>query len=60
MLERRRSTAIALMRSDPQLARAPEVAISFCLFEDLQAEGPFAPIFRDFRNPEQPIDWLGG
>jgi hypothetical protein len=23
-------------------------------------EGPFAPIFRDFRNPEQPIDWLGG
>jgi Replication-relaxation len=60
VLERRRSTAIALMRSDPQLARAPEVAISFCLFEDLQAEGPFAPIFRDFRSPEQPTDWLGG
>ncbi|MGE5281975.1 MAG: replication-relaxation family protein [Chloroflexota bacterium] len=60
VLERRRSTAIALMRSDPQLARAPGVAISFCLFEDLQAEGAFAPIFRDFRNPEQPIDWLGG
>jgi hypothetical protein len=60
VLERRRSTAIALMRSDPQLARAPEMAISFCLFEDLRAEGPFAPIFRDFRNPEQPIDWLGG
>jgi hypothetical protein len=60
VLERRRSTAIALLRSDPQLARAPGVAISFCLFEDLQAEGPFAPIFRDFRNPEQPIDWLGG
>lgn len=60
MLERRRSTAIALLRSDPQLARAPEVAISFCLFEDLEADGPFAPIFRDFRNPEQPIDWLGG
>lgn len=60
VLERRRSTAVALLRSDPQLARAPEVAISFCLFEDLQAKGPFAPIFRDFRNPEQPIDWLGG
>jgi len=29
------------------------VAISFCLFEDLQAEGPFALIFRDFRKPEQ-------
>ncbi len=58
-LERRRSTAIALLRSDPQLARAPEVAISFCLFEDLQAKGPFAPIFRDFRNLDQPIDWLG-
>jgi len=25
-----------------------------------QAEGPFAPIFHDFRNPEQPVDWLGG
>jgi hypothetical protein len=60
VLERRRSTAIALMRSDPQLAHPPEVAISFCLFEDLRAEGPFASIFRDFRNPEQPIDWLGG
>ena len=59
-LERRRSTAIALLRSDPQLARAQEVAISFCLFEDLQAEGPFVPIFRDFRSPEQPTDWLGG
>jgi hypothetical protein len=35
------------------------VAISFCLFEDLQAKGPFAPIFRDFRNPDQPINWLG-
>ena len=38
------------------IARAPEVAISFCLFafclfEDLQAEGPFAPIFRDFATP---------
>lgn len=59
VLERRRSTATALLRSDPRLARAPEVTISFCLLEDLQARGPFAPIFRDVRDPGQPIDWLG-
>jgi hypothetical protein len=59
VLERRRSTATALLRSDPRLARAPEVTISFCLLEDLQARGPFAPIFRDVRDPGRPIDWLG-
>lgn len=52
--------AIALLRSNPRLSRAPRVSISICLLEDLQAKGPFAPIFRDFRSPEKPIDWLGG
>jgi hypothetical protein len=60
VLERRRATAIALLGSDPRLARAPEVSISICLLEDLQAHGPFAPIFRDAREPSQPVDWLGG
>jgi hypothetical protein len=60
VLERRRSTTIALLRSDPRLARAPEVSISICLLEDLQAKGPFAAIFRDVREPGQPVDWLGG
>jgi len=58
-LERRRSTAIALLRSDPRLSRAPRVSVSICLLEDLQREGPFAPIFRGARDPETPIDWLG-
>lgn len=55
-LDRHRPAA----KRSPTRPRTEKVTISFCLFEDLQAEGPFAPIFRDFRNPEQPIDWLGG
>ena len=58
-LERRRSTAIALLRSDPRLSRAPRASISICLLEDLQREGPFAPIFRDPRDPERAVNWLG-
>jgi hypothetical protein len=59
VLERRRDTLIALLGSDPELARAPEVAISICLLGDLQASGPFAPIFLDVREPEPPVKWLG-
>jgi hypothetical protein len=59
VLERRRDTAIALLRSDPELERAPEVDISLCLLEDLQAEGPFAPIFIDVRRPQAAVDWVG-
>ncbi|HWC49525.1 MAG TPA: replication-relaxation family protein [Solirubrobacterales bacterium] len=59
VLERRRLTTLALLRSDPRLTRAPAVSISICLLEDLQAEGPFAPIFCDVRDPGQPVDWLG-
>lgn len=59
VLARRRSTACALMAADPLLSRTPEVSISVCLLEDLRGEGPFAPIFRDVRDPAQPVDWLG-
>jgi len=59
-LERRRSTVLALLRSDPRLSRTPEVGVSICLLEDLQGEGPFAPIFRDARDPGRAVDWLGG
>jgi len=58
-LLRRRATASVLLARDPQLSRTPEVSISFCLLEDLQAEGPFASVFRDFRDPGRAVDWLG-
>lgn len=58
MLERRRATTIALLQSDPRFGREEEVRISICLLEDLRREGPFAPIFRDARDPA-PVDWLG-
>jgi hypothetical protein len=36
-----------------------EVSISFCRLEDLQREGPFAPIFRESRDRKRRVDWLG-
>jgi hypothetical protein len=58
-LSRRRSTACVLLASDPLFLRTPEVAISICLLEDLRRDGPFAPVFRDVRDPGRPVDWLG-
>ena len=59
VLERRCDTAIAFLQSDPELERAPEVAISLCLLEELQTDGPFAPIFLDVQHPKRSVDWLG-
>lgn len=59
VLSRRRSTASLLLASDPLLSRTPEVTISICLLEDLRREGPYAPIFREVRDPGRPVDWLG-
>ncbi|MFT3863841.1 MAG: replication-relaxation family protein [Solirubrobacterales bacterium] len=58
-LGRRRDIALALLRRDPQVKRTPELQISFCLLEDLDDAGPFAPIFQGLDDPELPIDWLG-
>ncbi len=57
-LERRRMTTTALLRSDPQMSRTPEVSILFCLEKDLCAEGPFASIFTDLREPGAPVSWV--
>jgi hypothetical protein len=59
VLVRRRDTALALLRAEPQLTRTPEVEIRVCLLEDLVARGPFAPIFRSLRDPGRAVDWLG-
>ena len=58
-LSRRRSTASVLLAADPLLSRTPEVAISICLLDDLRRDGPYAPVFRDARDPGRPVDWLG-
>lgn len=60
VLERRRATTLAMLGTDPRFTREPEVAVSICLLEDLEREGPFAPIFRDASDPARPVDWLGG
>lgn len=59
VLVRRRDTALALLRAEPQLTRTPEVEIRVCLLEELVARGPFAPIFRSLRDPGRAVDWLG-
>lgn len=59
VLERRRATTIAMLRTDPRFTREREVAVSICLLEDLRREGPFAPIFRDATDPARPVDCLG-
>ncbi|MBS1676390.1 MAG: replication-relaxation family protein [Actinobacteria bacterium] len=58
-LGRRRDITLALLRQDPQVGRTPELQIYFCLLEDLEDEGPFAPIFRELHDPKHPVDWLG-
>ena len=50
-LERRRNSVIALLRSNLRVARTREVRISICLLEDLEEQGPFAPIFVEVREP---------
>lgn len=59
VLERRRDATIALLRTDPDLVRAPDVKISICLAEDLAEQGPFAPIFMRPDGGEEAVTWLG-
>jgi hypothetical protein len=59
VLRRRRDTALALLRAEPQLTRTPEVEIRVCLLEELVSRGPSAPIFRSLRDPGRAVDWLG-
>lgn len=57
-LERRRDTAIVLLRSAPEFLGATELSVRFCLLEDLIERGPFAPIFVDAHDREGQVDWL--
>jgi hypothetical protein len=58
-LTRRAQTVLALCHDDPQLQSTLEVRVSLALLEDLQRDGPFAPIWHQPRNPAQALDWLG-
>jgi hypothetical protein len=59
VLQRRAQTVLALCREDPQLQSTPEVRVSLALLEDLQAQGPYAAIWRRPENPARALDWLG-
>jgi hypothetical protein len=58
-LQRRVQTVLALCREDRRLQGTPEVRVSLTLLDDLQGDGPFAPIWRQPSNPAQALDWLG-
>lgn len=58
-LIRRRTAVLALLRSNRDLDAAEEVRVSVGLAEDLASAGPFAPIFRELREPGVDVDWLG-
>jgi hypothetical protein len=61
VLERRRLATLALLQNDPRLARAADdVTVSVCLLEDLQRQGPFAPVFELAYGGDGPVSWLGG
>lgn len=59
-LRRRRDTTVALLRRSSVVLRTRSLSIRFCLAEDLAEQGPFAPIFIDVREPEEPVSWLVG
>jgi Replication-relaxation len=57
-LRRRRDTAVAILRDDLDFVGSPDLSVRLCLAEDLAERGPFASIFTDARDPEEPVDWL--
>lgn len=57
-LQRRCDTAVALLQSNFNFAKASELSVRFCLAADLAERGPFDPIFTDARDPGQLVDWL--
>ncbi len=59
VLERRRDTTIALLRTDPEVSRTPEAKIRIGLAEDLVEQGPFAPIFMHPDGDGEAVNWLG-
>jgi hypothetical protein len=59
LLRRRRSAVSAFLGADQAVASSPQPAIRICLLEELCAEGPFAPIFEEAREPGRAVDWLG-
>lgn len=58
-LRRRRQAVLSLCAEDRELARVPEVEITFCLLDELVERGPFAPIFASTADPGETVNWLG-
>ncbi len=57
-MRQRVQRTLALQASDPA-GRVGQIPVSFVALDDLSARGPYAPIFLNAQQPEQPIDWLG-
>jgi hypothetical protein len=57
-LRRRCDTTVAILQDDPEFTGSPDLSVRLCLAEDLAERGPFASIFIDARDPEEPVNWL--
>lgn len=58
-LRRRLASALWFAGTEQDMRDEPDVEVLACLLSDLQAEGPFARIFRGMSDPDRPVDWLG-
>jgi hypothetical protein len=50
---------IALSRTDPATRGLKPIPLHFVTLEQLNSDGPYAPIFTNADEPEQPESWLG-
>lgn len=58
-LESRLASVLALCGGDRRLRDPDRPGMFFVLLEDLQDEGPFAPVFVELGDPSDPVDVLG-
>jgi Replication-relaxation len=58
VLERRLRTLLALCASSRELADTPQVKIKVGLLEDLDSEGPWAPVLLSATHPDEWVNWL--
>jgi hypothetical protein len=58
-LESRRDSILVLSGSDRRLRVAERPGMFFVLLEDLEADGPFAPVFIELGDPTIQVDVLG-
>ncbi len=58
-IQQRIARTLALYESDPGKDHRTAIPVSFVALDDLNARGPFAPVFVTADQPERKVNWLG-